>query len=201
MSPGFPGEYENGFSMKYAHITEYGDKILKNSINPLDENDYLKQMKSKCPSIYNNILEMYLFEAIQCLKSNINIGAMVLFGGASEALFLEFISLFLTNCFADPSKKASFESSIQNKFIKTKYDKFKALITPLKNNFPRNLKDGFSTWIDHLFNYIRNARNDVSHPSGRNLTRDEMTGLFFLLPSLAEKWEMLYTYFITNKIS
>ncbi len=195
-----PGLNRDNPGLPWVHVTEYGRKILEADPNPYSAEEYIAELKKRAAIILDDVVEMYLFESLRSFKHNCYLSATVLLGGASERIFSNFLDQFLSTI-GNPGKKTSFENSINNKFIATKFNEFTKFIDPYKKTFPREIKDQIDLWLSSFFNYIRRVRNSVGHPTGSTFNRGEVLAMFLPFHSYVENLKLLIDHFNSNPIT
>jgi len=194
-----PGSDTNNLDLPFLHLTKYGQDIIQ-GITPYSEHSYIQKVESVCNPLLDDISKMYLRESLKSFYRHCYLGGMVLLGGFSEKVFLNFLDIFLT-CVHDPTQKALFERKINNKFIATKFDEFLKFIDPLKANLPRDLRHQLNLWLNNFFNYVRSIRNKVGHPTGRKISKEELYGMLLTFPTYLENLNKLNDYFQQNPIT
>lgn len=194
-----PGSDSTNMDLPFLHLTKYGRDIIQ-GITPYSEHSYIQKIESVCNPLLDDISKMYLRETLKSLYRQCYLGGMILLGGFSEKVFLNFLDLFL-NCIHNSTKKASFESKINNKFLATKFNEFLKFLNPLKANLPRDLRHQLNLWLNNFFNYVRNVRNKVGHPTGREISKEELYAMLLTFPRYLEALNKLADYFQKNPIT
>jgi hypothetical protein len=170
---------------------------MQGAVNPYLANEYVKDIKNIAPNLVDSISEMYLFESLKSFKFNCYLGAMVLLGGFSENVFLKFLDECIP-CIHDQTK----QSRINNqKFISGKFTEFVNVIKPFKRQLPEDVKHQLELWLNSFFNYVRQSRNKVGHPTGKEMTREEIHGMLLIFPSYLKNLSELLDYFKSNPIT
>lgn len=194
-----PGSDINNLDLPFLHLTKYGRDIIK-GITPYSEDLFIQKIESVSNQFLDDISKMYLRESLKSFYCQCYLGGMVLLGGFSEKVFLNFLDIFLT-CIHDSTKKATFENKINNKFIATKFNEFLKFIEPIKTNLPNDLRHQLDLWLNNYFNYVRNIRNKVGHPTGREISKEELYAMFLTFPTYLENLDKLSDYFQRNPIT
>ncbi len=197
LAPGWGPSSGYDIFFPYLHITEYGAKVMEGAVNPYIANDYVNEVKNIAPNLIDSVSEMYLFESLKSFKFNCFLGAMILLGGFSERIFLNFLNEF-NQYLQDPAK----QNRINNqKFISSKFSEFLNVVKPLKAQLPANVKHQLELWLTSFFNYVRQTRNKVGHPTGKEMTREEIYGLLLIFPSYLKNLSGLLNHFKSNPIT
>ncbi len=196
LAPGWGPSSGSDIFFPNLHITEYGRKVMSGVVNPYLADDYTNDIKTIAPNLIDSIAEMYISEALKSFKFNCFLGAMVLLGGFSERIFIKFLDQFL-QCIQDPAKQSRINNQI---FIAGKFNEFLKVISPLRSNLPQNIKHQLELWLKSFFNYVRQTRNTVGHPTGKQITRAEIHGMLIIFPTYLQKLVDLLNYFISNPI-
>lgn len=193
-----PGTKSSGYSYSifHVHLTDYGKKVMQEKINPYATNDYVNEIKNTAGSLYDTISEMYLFESLKSFKFNCYLGSMVLLGGFSEKIFLNFLAEF-KSCVLDQAKKNKID---KQKFISGKFNEFLDVVKPLKKQLPENVSQNLDLWLNSFFDYVRRARNKVGHPTGEEMTREKIHAMLMIFPSYIENLVELLDHFKSNPI-
>ena len=194
-----PGTKSSGYSysISHAHLTNYGKKVMQEKINPYATNDYVNEIKNAAGSLYDTISEMYLFESLKSFKFNCYLASMVLLGGFSEKLFLNFLDEF-QSCVQDQAKINKID---KQKFISGKFNEFLSIIKPLKNQLPETIRNNLDLWLNSFFDYVRRARNKVGHPTGEEMTREKIHAMLEIFPSYIKNLVELLNHFKVNPIT
>lgn len=197
LAPGWGPSSGYDIFFPYLHITEYGAKVMRGVVNPYLVEDYVNEVKAIAPNLIDDVSEMYLFEATKSFKFNVFLGAMVLLGGFSERVFLNFIDEFKL-CVQDQHKQKKIDD--QN-FISGKFNEVLKIIKPLKKQLPRNVKHQLDLWLNSFFNYVRQTRNQVGHPTGKEMSREELHGMLLIFPTYVKNLVELLNHFRANPIT
>lgn len=196
-----PGINRDNPGLPWVHLTEYGKKIIVEKVNPYQSEKFVKEITDVAGDLVDEVAEMYLYESLICFRHNCNLGGTVLLGAFSERVFLAFLKKFCSTI-TTQSKKSKMANIIQNDnmFIAAKFREFRKMILPLKNQFPREIKDQFELWLESFFNYIRRVRNEIGHPTGTKVSREDVLAIFLPFPAYMKNLMNLLEYFKNNPI-
>lgn len=164
----------------WLRTTEYGKKVVEEEGPvPYDPSGYLGHIKTKASGISFLALE-YLQEAIKCFRGGAYKATAVMLGVASEEAFLQLIF--------------SFEIKYNVKIIPETYKPFQQLredfknkFEPKKNELPADVKNNIEQTLNGIYDLIKKGRDDSGHPTGIDISRDEILASFSVLPLYFER--------------
>jgi len=162
-------------------LTAYGVEILCDTANRIQVHDpdgYLANFLKAEPPPDPEMMR-YLGECVSVFRGGHFLATVVLLGIASERL-IQVLAESLHDALGDPTGKEWFDKKYRNK--RDISVRFKALSAKLMGEYGEelnreSLKDAFNSVVTLAFEQIRNARNDIAHPSGREFTWNEVSGL------------------------
>ncbi len=181
------------------HATDYGKRIIEADVNPYYEDKYTNSITEIDTELVDDISEMYLREALKSFKFNCYLGSMVLLGAFSEKCFLNFLEKFI-NCIQEHSKKDRFKQKVEKGFIFSKFKAFREFFEPLIRSIPTELSRDLNIWLDNFFNHIREVRNEVGHPTGREIGQEEVYSYLLLFPKYIQNFTKFLAYFKSHPI-
>ncbi|MGA9351084.1 MAG: hypothetical protein WBW48_20080 [Anaerolineae bacterium] len=163
-------------------LTPYGVGILidvRNRIQVHDPDGYLANFWGARPEPDPEMMR-YLVECVWVFRSGHLLATVVLLGIASERL-IEVLALSLREALGKSYGGATW---FRDKYERNPNisDRFKAVESKLMGEYGKELdeeklKDGFQTIVKLTFEMIRDARNAIAHPKGRDFTWNEVGGL------------------------
>lgn len=154
-------------------ITEFGEKVLDSDIiPPYDPDGFLKAFKEKVPDA-NDLVIKYLTESVETLRHNCFLSSSVMLGVASEAAFHDLFNQ-LKKTLTSPQKQSKFQKLENDISLKNKFDSTLNEINQLRKLLPPKLQENITTHLEGIFTLIRNQRNDTGHPTGKDVSRDEI---------------------------
>ena len=181
-------------------VTAYGEKVLSTpEYVPHDPSGYLARLKNEISAI-DDVVILYLEEALGCFQANYLFASAVMLGCAAEKAMLQLIEAFGISI-TDSQKKIKYEKETKSWIIKKKYDALWKWLEPLANNLPNDLADDLHTILDRVFDLIRTTRNDAGHPTGKKIERDTIRANFILFPKYCKRVYALMEYFKNNPIT
>jgi len=153
----------------HLKVTRHGQEVLEaGQVIPNDPDGYLKYLKAQVPNL-DSTIDVYVAEALQAYLRGLMLASTVMLGGASEKAFLLLLESY-TNAIHDNSRRQAFEKMTAGP-IKRKFDEFRIDLSGVKGLLPKPLADDLEIQLDGVFNLIRTCRNDVGHPTGRQIDR------------------------------
>ncbi len=157
----------------FLAITEYGHQVLEQEeLIPHDPNGFLTKFKTDIPNADDLILK-YLTESLQTYRTNNLLASSVMLGVSSEAAFNN-LFVKLKGTLTNPDKQKKFEKLDKTISIKEKFDGTMKEVDLIKPLLPGKLKEDIKSHIDGIFELIRNQRNDSGHPTGKDVSRDDL---------------------------
>ena len=195
------GINEHNPNPPFLKVTRYGEECLKHGMpQPYDPDGYLKYLKSEIPTL-DDIIFTYMAESLNAYLKGLPFSSTVMLGCASEKAFLILSDSFI-NSISDPAKKQTIENNIKGKFsVKRQFDEFRKYFTQIKPQLPRSISDDIEIQLDGVFNFIRNCRNDVGHPTGRAIDKSlAFNNLRLFVPYCKKIYEVI-DFFNSNKIT
>ena len=172
----------------WLRVTEHGKKVIGNEGPvPYDQNGYLDNLNERAIGISKLALE-YIQEAILCFRGGAYRATAVMLGVASEEIFLDLIR--------------AFEEKYSKKIIPEKYkpfqqikDEFNKLFGPKNAELPAGLKNNIEQTLNGIHDLIKKGRDDSGHPTGIEITRDEVLASFSVLPLYVERvYQIIHSY-------
>jgi len=163
-----PGVSDLQPDLPFLTVTEYGKKCLEEEFTPHDPDGYLKYLKDQAPSL-DPIVEIYITEALQAYRMGLMLASTVMLGAASEKAFNILFDTYLS-AIQDANRKSRLQS-VQDRFIKPKFEAFRRDFETVKKSLPKELSENVELQLDAVFNLIRITRNDAGHPTGTKITR------------------------------
>jgi len=194
-----PGERGQNDLMNSLHTTDYGKKIIEADVNPYYEEKYIKNISELNTEIVDDISELYLREALKSFRFNCFLGSMVLLGGFSEKVFLNFLDKF-NKCIQDQNNREEFKKKVEKGFIFSKFNAFIEFLEPSIKKIPKEITHNLNLWLNSFFNHIREVRNEIGHPTGRKINQQEVYSYLLVFPTYILNLKKLLDYFKSNLI-
>lgn len=163
----------NNAAPPWMGITEYGMKVLEEEeIVPHDMHGFLSKFKKEVPQS-NDLIIKYLIESLHTYRHNNLLSSSVMLGVASEAAFNELFSE-LKKSLSNPDRIRKFEKLEKSTSLKDKFDETTKEIDKIKPLLDGKLREDIEFHVKGIFELIRNQRNDSGHPTGKDVSRDDM---------------------------
>lgn len=163
-------------------ITEYGIRCYEEGkILPYDPEGLLNSLNEEIPQL-DKIIKMYFEEAVDCYSRMNYLASTVMIGGALEKMVLYLIDEEFEKMLMDEVQKTSFSKIKKINKIKTKFDKFLDFIkrNKIEKQFSKTLEENLLGFLPSVVQLIRITRNEVGHPTGREIKRDEAEAYILL---------------------
>ncbi|MBU1937789.1 hypothetical protein KKG05_10360 [bacterium] len=170
-------------------LTESGIAAAQDEAsNPDNAGEYLEQLSSKVPDASDLVME-FTREALRSFNSRCYLASTVMLGVASEAGFLEMARSFAKWLPSEQEEKFSqIIESPKTNYI-SKFLEFRKRVEPRKPDIPNELSDNMSLTLDSVLDLLRINRNDIGHPTGKQISRDDA---FINLRMFARYLQKLY---------
>jgi hypothetical protein len=181
--------------LPWVSITDYGIETFERGDKfPYDPEGFLDNLYSRIENL-DPIIQLYFEEAISSFSHNDFLASTVMIGGALEKTILSMTENFKNIIENDD---AEYERKVLNKMkIKARFDEFLKYLT--SNDYVKKLDIAEREKLNSLFpaivNLIRISRNEVGHPTGRQISRDEAQALILLT-----KEAIIFSYKLIDKL-
>ena len=189
-------------SLPWIEITDYGFSCLDaGGIVPHDSKTYLSDLGAAVPDL-DSIAERYLHESLECFRRGCLMSCTVMLGGAAEKTFILLVET-LGKAIQDPAAKADFEKQAVNEWrLKSKFTRFQREMERVQKlpSFPKDLREDLDIKLNGIFSLIRRSRNDVGHPSGKTVSKEDAHGLLLLFPGYCKTAYELMEFFGKNQV-
>jgi hypothetical protein len=168
------GTDEMNTGLPWFTITEYGRSVIDNGTpQPYDPDGFLAYLKSRVSNI-DDIIIIYMTEALQTLRRNNLLSAAVMTGVASERAF-ELLLDAIAKSVTGPGQTEKFEKLKNDTRTKRRFDEVKRVIMQKIPEKKRNeIDENLESDLDGNFNLIRITRNDAGHPTGKIPRREQV---------------------------
>ena len=184
-----PGVSDIQPDLPFLTVTEYGKTCLKDETTPHDPDGYLTYIKKQVPSL-DPIVEIYITEALQAYRMGLMLSSTVMLGAASEKAFNILFDTYVS-AVQDANRKSKLQS-VQDRFIKPKFEGFRRDFETVKKSLPKELSENVELQLDAVFNLIRITRNDAGHPTGGNVDRGlAYSNLRIFVPYLKRIYDLI----------
>lgn len=172
----------------WLRVTEYGKKVIENEGPvPYDVSGYLDELRIKAPGLSKLAFE-YIQEAILCFRGGAYRATAVMLGVASEEVFINLIR--------------SFEKKYGKIVIPNNYkpfqqirDDFKKHFEPKKDELTPELKNNSEQTLNGVYDLVKKGRDDSGHPTGIEISREEVLASFSVLPLYIERVYKIISFY------
>ncbi len=152
--------------LPFFQITEWGQRCLKaGEFLPYDTGRFIDRLKARIPAV-NQVVVLYLTEALQCFRAATYLASAVMVGVASERVLLD-LHVAVESALDTQQKKEKFTAETASKSAKRIYDEIQKRLDPIMEQITSALgKEDISAELSGIFSLIRKTRNDAGHPTG-----------------------------------
>jgi hypothetical protein len=191
-----PGSRDsNAEKLPWVSITDYGIETFERGDKfPYDPEGFLDNLYGRIENL-DPIIQLYFEEAISCFSHNDFLASTVMIGGALEKTILS-----MTENFKNVAGKGNteYERKVLSKIkIKARFDEFLKYLT--SSDYIKKLgiaeQEKLKSLLPAIVNLIRISRNEVGHPTGRQISRDEAQALILLT-----KEAIIFSYKLIDKL-
>lgn len=167
-------------NLPWLCATDYGIACAQEGRQlPIDSEGFIEGMDL---NHVDDIIRLYIEEAVSTFSSRNYLAASAMAGCALERAILVMTDAYLSKI---PSgKKPAYKTEVLSaQKIKTRFDNFLKFLEDngIKKALPRSTQETLDSLFPAIVNLIRITRNDVGHPTGREMDRDEAEALIYLL--------------------
>ena len=179
-------------------ITDAGTKALReDEYVPDNVPAYLKRVAEDIPSL-GAIPQLYLEEALRSFTAQQYIAATMMLGVAAEAVFYD-----CAGAFADwtPDSSGAALKEILNKEGRPftfKFEEFRKRLNAHKSSFPAELVQTLDITLNSVVDLFLVVRNQVGHPSGVTVPRENVFQYLVVFPMLAKRFYAIRAFCTVN---
>jgi hypothetical protein len=150
-------------------LSAEGQRIAKGgSWEPRDPDGYLDRIRREISDL-DDLVELYLTEALQSFNGRCYLAPSVMLGVAAERAFLPMAQSYATSFVAGASAMAKELARPRSNYFAL-WTVFWKRIEPVRQDLPDGLADALT--LDAIADLIRLTRNEVGHPTGRQTDED-----------------------------
>lgn len=185
----------------WLSLTSYGKKVVVESELPIphDPSGYIGRIKAEITNL-DPVILVYLEESLNTYNINALLSSTIALGCASEKALLLLIEAY-TKSIQDEDNKDRFLKRTNGKFIKTQFEEFSKSLRGVIGVLPSDIRDGLDTVLLGVFEMIRNNRNDVGHPTGKAISKEQLFANIQVFIPYCKKIYKLIDYFDSNPIN
>lgn len=158
---------------------------------PRDPDGYLDRVRREIPAL-DDLVELYLTEALQSFNARCYLATSVMLGVAAERAFLVMIEKYAASPLPGARAIASELTRVRSNYF-TLWTEFRKRIEPVRQELPNGLADPLT--LDAIADLIRLTRNEVGHPTGRRIDEDTARVHLTIAPVYLRKVHQLADHF------
>ena len=158
---------------------------------PRDPDGYLTRIRREIPDL-DELVELYLTEALRSFNGRCYLATSVMLGVAAERAFLMMAASYAASGVAGAPAMAKELARPRNNYFALWID-FRKRIEPVRQELPNGLADALT--LDAIADLIRLTRNEVGHPTGRQVDEDTARVHLTIAPMYLRKMQQLSAYF------
>jgi len=161
------------------------------SWEPRDSEGYLSRIRREVPDI-DSLVELYLTEALHSFNGRCYLATSVMLGVAAERAFLVMAQAYAESSLdGAPSLAKELARPRSNYFAL--WTEFRKRIEPVRQSLPNGLADPLT--LDAIADLIRLTRNEVGHPTGRQIGEDTARAHLTIAPTYLRNMQQLAGHF------
>jgi hypothetical protein len=169
-------------------LSTEGQRIAKGGTwEPRDPDGYLDRIRREVPDL-DNLVELYLTEALQSFNGRCYLATSVMLGVAAERTFLVMAQSYaMSSMTGAPAMAKELAKPRSNYFAL--WTEFRKRIEPVRQDLPDGLADPLT--LDAIADLIRLTRNEAGHPTGRKIDEDTARVHLTIAPMYLRKMHQL----------
>lgn len=164
-----PGHVHGRSELPWFHITEYGTRAIESGFDtPHDPDRYMERLALKVGGPLDQILVVYLAEALKTFRVGCCFATAVMLGVAAERM----VDLLADALLRAPACPANFGKRLKKAGwkLKERVDVLRDALLSL--DLPPHLREGLDIDFSGILNMIRRSRNEAGHPTGVSIDQD-----------------------------
>lgn len=170
-----------------------GQRVVKGGRwEPRDPDGYLDRLHREVPDL-DDLVELYLTEALQSFNGRCYLATSVMLGVAAERAFLVMAQAYAASAMAGAPAMARELAKTRSNYFAL-WTEFRKRIEPVRQKLPDSLADALT--LDAIADLIRLTRNEVGHPTGRQIDEDTARVHLTIAPMYLRKMHQLAAYFV-----
>ncbi len=158
---------------------------------PRDPDGYLARIRREIPDL-DELVDMYLTEALQSFNSRCYLATSVMLGVATERAFLVMAAAYAASTVSGSQAIAKEVAKPRSNYFAL-WAEFRKRIEPIRQELPNGLADPLT--LDAIADLIRLTRNEVGHPTGRQIDEDTARVHLTIAPMYLRKMQLLTIHF------
>jgi hypothetical protein len=158
---------------------------------PRDPDGYLARIRREIPDL-DALVELYITEALRSFNGRCYLATSVMLGVAAERAFLVMAASYGASSVAGASAIAKELDKPRSNYFAL-WTEFRKRIEPVRQDLPNGLADALT--LDAVADLIRLTRNEVGHPTGRQIDEDTARVHLTIAPVYIRKMQLLSAHF------
>lgn len=158
---------------------------------PRDPDGYLTRIRREIPDL-DELVELYLTEALRSFNGWCYLATSVMLGVAAERAFLVMAATYAASGIAGAPAMAKELARPRSNYFAL-WTEFRKRIEPIRQDLPNGLADALT--LDAIADLIRLTRNEVGHPTGRQIDEDTARVHLTVAPMYLRKMQLLAAHF------
>ena len=181
-------DYSQPYSENWCiFLTERGAEAADDSsINPDNVPNYLKKLVGDVPGL-SQTARLYLEEALRAYANDCFLASTMMLGVAAEAVFYDVASSFAKWLGTESGKRLAELLDKDTSAYIYKFTEFQKRLLASKGHMPSGLQQNLDLNINSVLELLRLARNDVGHPTGVEVGRQNAFQYLVVFPGLARR--------------
>lgn len=169
-----------------------GRHVIKGGTwEPRDPEGYLARVRREIPDL-DDLVALYITEALRSFNGRCYLATSVMLGVAAERAFLVMAESYGASSMAGAPAIAKELAKRGNYFAL--WTEFRKRIEPIRQVLPNRLADALT--LDAVADLIRLTRNEVGHPTGRQIDEDTARVHLTIAPIYLRKMQLLSAHFL-----
>lgn len=170
-----------------------GERVARGGTwEPRDPDGYLERLRRDIPGL-DRLVELYLTEALRSFNARCYLATSVMLGVAAERAFLAMAEKFAASPMPGALAIAKELAKARSNYFAL-WTEFRKRIEPVRQELPDGLADPLT--LDAIADLIRLTRNEVGHPTGRQIDEDTAHVHLVIAPVYLGKMHQLATHFV-----
>jgi hypothetical protein len=161
---------------------------------PRDASGYLDRIRREIPDL-DSLVEVYLIEALGSFNGRCYLATSVMLGVAAEQAFLVMVKKYAASSLTGAISMAKELNNPRSHYF-TLWTEFRKRIEPIRRDLPEGLADSLT--LDAIADLIRETRNEVGHPTGRQVDEDTARVHLNIAPVYLRKMHLLASHFASK---
>lgn len=173
-------------------LSTEGQRVAKGGAwEARDPDGYLDRLHREIPGL-DGLVELYLIEALQSFNGRCYLATSVMLGVAAERAFLVMAQSYAASSMAGAPAMAKELAKPRSNYFAL-WTEFRKRIEPVRPDLPDGLADALT--LDAIADLIRLTRNEVGHPTGRQVDEDTARVHLTIAPMYLRKMQQLAVHF------